>query len=163
MAASVNTPNPPRRMRVGLWTMLSLAGAILLTIGISVLEDYQGEPLFDTPVITQTLSTIAIIGAAFGPSVYATRQDTKIVRHEVKNDHRTNFRDESDSRHSEVAYHLSEIRRDIGGIRVELRDDRKYTRDSVHEVRESILRLDSQVRDLKQLGSGKISHEQGEG
>lgn len=141
-------------MRVGLWTILSLAGAILLTIGISVLEDYQGEPLFETPVITQTLSTIAIIGAAFGPSIYATRQDTKIVRHEVKNDHRTNLRDENDSRHRETLHYFSEIRKDIGGIREELRDDRKFTRDSIHEVREDLSALESKLKDI---GDGAVS------
>lgn len=118
----------PRRTRVGLWTILSLAVAIAFTLLLSVLLDSGGKPVFEKTLLQQTLSSIALIGAAFGPSLYANRQDTKIIRHEVKNEHNTNLREEGDSRHGEILQALRLVQKDVGGIRQELRNDREAVR-----------------------------------
>jgi uncharacterized membrane protein len=58
----------------------------------------------------------------------SVKRDVAATREQVVNDHKTNMRDENDSRHAETKKWFAEVRRDLGGIRSELRglrdDDR---------------------------------------
>ena len=131
----LGTAAPIKKTRVGLWTVLSLASAVAFTLILSIILDATGKPVFEVALLQQTLSSIALIGAAFGPSLYANRQDTKIIKHEVKNDHSVNFREENDHRHEELLQGIRDVKRDLGGLRADARNDREETRriqDRVH-------------------------------
>ena len=75
--------------------------------------------------------TVAIVGV-LAVRIGKVRRDTTATREHVVNDHSTNFRDENDSRHAETAGWFRELRRDVGGIREEIRglrrDDRALDR-----------------------------------
>lgn len=153
---------PRSRPRVILWTVLFLVAAIAIVLTLSVLDDVRDQPLFDSPLLQQTISTIALLGAAFGPSLYANRQDTKVIRHEVKNDHSENMRVENDSRHAETERWFAELRsdlsgfrQDVGGIRAELRHDREAVRLGFSNANTDIRALTVVVNKLeKGLGNG---------
>lgn len=70
----------------------------------------------------------------------AARTNSAAAREQVENNHDTNLREENDSRHAETKRWFDELRetvtdqfrtvtRDIGGIREEIRDDRRANRD----------------------------------
>lgn len=69
------------------------------------------------------LVLVAILGAKINGRVRA-------VQGQVQNDHQTNLREELDTRHAETRSWWRETRRDIGGIREEIRGLR---RDIAHE------------------------------
>lgn len=126
-SASTHTPYP-KRTKVGLWTILALVIAIGFTLLLSIWVDNTGKSVFNNEILQQTLSTIALLGAAFGPSLYANRQDTKIIKHEVRNDHSTNLRVENDYRHEELLQGILDVKKDIGGLRTDARNDREEVR-----------------------------------
>ncbi|WP_341934711.1 hypothetical protein MRBLWO14_000283 [Microbacterium sp. LWO14-1.2] len=71
-----------------------------------------------------TLGVLGILAKRVGSvrrDTSAVREDTAATREQVVNHHTTNLRVENDSRHAETAGWFREIRRDIGGIREELR------------------------------------------
>lgn len=92
-------PDDKKQIRVGLWTLILLILAVGLSIALSALDDVKGAPLFDSGVLSQTVSAVAIIGAALGPMLVQNYRNSQIIKHEVKNDHKTNLRVESDQRH----------------------------------------------------------------
>lgn len=92
-------PDDKKQIRVGLWTLILLILAVGLSIALSALDDVKGSPLFDSGVLSQTVSAVAIIGAALGPVLLQNYRNSQIIKHEVKNDHKTNLRVESDQRH----------------------------------------------------------------
>lgn len=152
MTAVTETPESPRRrQRVILWTVLLLITAIALVLVLSAMDDVRGKPLLDSPLLQQTLSTIAILGAAFGPSLYANRQDTKVIRHEVKNDHSENMRVENDSRHLETKRWFEGLSKDIGGIRAEIRGDREASRLTAASQGEDIRTQGEDIRVLARI------------
>ena len=76
----------------------------------------------------------------------AARTNSAAARSQVENDHNTNMRVENDSRHAETKGWIDDLRstvtgeirtlrdsvgRDIGGIRQELRDDRRANHDAL--------------------------------
>lgn len=86
-----------------------------------------------------TLALIGIVAARVGRvrrDATATRQDTAAVRDQIVNDHGDiNFRDENDRRHGETRRWWHETRRDIGGIREELRGMRHTDRAQEARIR----------------------------
>jgi len=122
-----------RRPRTVLWTLASLVVAISIVVGLSILDDVTGKPLFDSPVLQQTLSTIAILGAAFGPSIIASNKDTRVIREEVKNDHvDRNLREDLDRTEERIVKVSDEVReldrkfdRKIDTLRSDFREDLK--------------------------------------
>lgn len=97
-----SNPIPPRDrkpIRVGFWTILLIFVAIGISIGLSALDDDKGNPLFDNGTLTSTISAAALIGAAVGPILLQQYRDNQVIKHEVKNDHKTNMRVEQDQRH----------------------------------------------------------------
>lgn len=75
--------------------------------------------------------TVAIVGV-LAVVIGKVRRDTTATREQVVNDHSTNLREENDGRHAETAGWFRELRRDLGGIREEIRglrrDDRELSR-----------------------------------
>lgn len=75
--------------------------------------------------------TVAIVGV-LAVRIGKVRRDTTATREQVVNDHTTNLREENDGRHAETASWFKELRRDLGGIREEIRglrrDDRALER-----------------------------------
>lgn len=71
--------------------------------------------------------TVAIVGV-LAVRIGKVRRDTTATREHVVNDHTTNFRDENDSRHAETKGWFRELRRDVGGIREDIRLLRKDDR-----------------------------------
>jgi hypothetical protein len=72
--------------------------------------------------------TVAIVGV-LAVRIGKVHRDTKATRVQVENDHTTNLREENDGRHAETAGWFREIRRDLGGIREEIRGLRSDDRD----------------------------------
>lgn len=106
-----------------------------------------------------TLGLIGLIGIRLGKvkndvgkvkaDAAAARTNSAAAREQVENNHDTNLREESDTRHEETKGWIDEVRdlftreirtlrtdvsRDIGGIRQELRDDRRANNESVHAL-----------------------------
>lgn len=86
-------------------------------------------------------------------------ENSAVVKNEVKNDHTTNLRDESDERHAEILAEIKSVRevqsnqgrqiaglnKSVGGIRDELRgmrDDNRQVRKELDEERGRIRRLE---------------------
>lgn len=85
-----------------------------------------------TGVQAITLAVLGILAKRVGSVRRTTRavlEDTAATREQVVNHHTTNLRVENDSRHAETAGWFRELRRDIGGIREELRGVRRDHRD----------------------------------
>lgn len=93
-----------------------------------------------TQVIGTAITTFGVIVAAgFGylgnrlakvkSDVGQVKKDAAAARYQVENSHDTNLREESDTRHDEILSSISEARKDIGGIREEIRIDRKANAD----------------------------------
>lgn len=56
------------------------------------------------------------------------RRRVKSIQGQVQNDHSTNLREELDDRHDETRDWFKDLRRDIGGLRAEIRDVRAEQR-----------------------------------
>ena len=118
------------------------AAGILAVVTISCLgivwagaaNDGDGNPLIETPgaVIIGLLATVGSLGSAaiakLGPAVSAIKEN-------VQNDHKKAdgtplfLRDDLDDKHDMLISALMELRRDIGGLRQEARDDRRAAAD----------------------------------
>lgn len=92
-------PRDRKPIRVGLWTIVLIVVAVALSVWLSSLDDEKGNPLFDNSTLTSTISAAALIGAAVGPILLQQYRDNQVIKHEVKNDHKTNMRVEQDQRH----------------------------------------------------------------
>ncbi|MFE7067480.1 hypothetical protein [Microbacterium sp. NPDC057658] len=68
--------------------------------------------------------TVALVGV-IAVRIGKVRRDTTVAREQLENDHTTNLREENDGRHAETAGWFRELRRDIGGIREEIRGIRQ--------------------------------------
>lgn len=106
-----------------------------------------------------TLGLIGLIGIRLGKvktdvarvktDAAAARSNSAAAREQVENSHETNMREENDSRHAETEGWIdalrrtvtgeirnmrSEVGKDIGGIRQELRDDRKANNEAIRAL-----------------------------
>ncbi len=115
--------------RTLIWTGLSVLLYFLLLPLLSAIDGPDGLPWIDSSVIGEQIKQFGLITSVAGPFAVSLLKDVKDVKHEVKNDHTTNMRVENDSRHAETLKLLSEVKKDIGGIRQELCNDRKATSD----------------------------------
>lgn len=82
------------------------------------------------PVILGLLGFLGVLSTSMSGVVVAMfntmRKDVKAVKHEVKNDHKTNFRDEQDVRHNENSDKLNYVVSAVAwlvGIAVDNRKD----------------------------------------
>ena len=78
-----------------------------------------------------------------------TNRRVKAIQRQVQNDHTTNLREELDDRHDEIGEWLREVRRDIGGMREELRGVRSVQRISLDAQNT----MSARIHALEQKGS----------
>jgi len=121
-----------------------LTGGIVLTVAIplAVFAFDWADWVPSEKIIIQLIASTGLVLVALGPIYHsnrkkhaATAENIEIIKHEVKNDHNTNLRVESDQRHAEnVAYNqrvldeIKALRGDIQGLRTEggRQDDRIF-------------------------------------
>lgn len=72
-----------------------------------------------TEIIVATISGVALIVVAV--INVGLRRRVKSIQGQVQNDHSTNLREELDDRHDETRDWFKDLRRDVGGIRQDLR------------------------------------------
>lgn len=118
-----------RTARIIGWTVVSVIAYFILLPLLSAIDGPDGKPWIEASILGEQIKQLGLIASVSGPAAIALLKDVKDVKHEVKNDHSTNFRVESDNRHEETLKILNDVRRDIGGIRQELRDDRRSVSD----------------------------------
>lgn len=72
-----------------------------------------------TEIIVASISAVALIVVAV--INVGLRRRVKSIQGQVQNDHSTNLREELDDRHDETRDWFKDLRRDVGGIREDLR------------------------------------------
>lgn len=88
-----------------------------------------------TEVTVQVIATVGtVLAAVIGVVGARLARTLSRVRAQVENDHEHNLRDELDARHSESRSWWSEIRRDIGGMRQDIRQLRADDRDLAERI-----------------------------
>ena len=127
-----------RTIRIVGWTVVSVTVYFFLLPLLSAIDGPDGQPWVETRILGEQIRQLGLIASVAGPAAIALLKDVKDVKYEVKNDHSTNLRVENDSRHAETLKLLSEVRRDIGGIRQELRDDRRSVSDRFDVVHNAL-------------------------
>ncbi|MGW8350826.1 hypothetical protein ACWGKB_20765 [Bacillus velezensis] len=102
-----------------------------------------------------TLALLGLLGSRLGK----VKKDAAAAREQVENNHRhpdgtvINLREENDSRHAETKGWIDELRglltgeirtlrRDVGGIRQELRDDRRANHESIHALDQRVTKIE---------------------
>ena len=118
-----------RTIRIVGWTVVSVTVYFFLLPLLSAIDGPDGQPWVETRILGEQIRQLGLIASVAGPAAIALLKDVKDVKYEVKNDHSTNLRVENDSWHAETLNLLSEVKKDIAGIRQELRNDRKATSD----------------------------------
>ena len=134
---SERTPRS-RTARIIGWTVVSVIAYFFLLPLLSAIDGPDGQPWIETSILGEQIKQLGLIASVSGPAAIALLKDVKDVKHEVKNDHSTNLRVENDSRHAETLKLLSEVKKDIGGIRQELRDDRRSVSDRFDVVHNAL-------------------------
>lgn len=133
---------------------------------MTVAAAIQTEVVLIQQVGAVAIAIITVIGGVMVALLNRTRQHAKVaaanstvVKNEVKNDHTTNLRDESDERHSEIITTLRQVletqkvhgreignlHKSVGGIRDELRgmrEDDRQQREELDEERGRIRALE---------------------
>ena len=127
-----------RTIRIVGWTVVSVTVYFFLLPLLSALDGPDGQPWVETRILGEQIRQLGLIASVAGPAAIALLKDVKDVKYEVKNDHSTNLRVENDSRHAETLKLLSEVKKDIGGIRQELRDDRRSVSDRFDVVHNAL-------------------------
>lgn len=127
-----------RTIRIVGWTVVSVTVYFFLLPLLSAIDGPDGQPWVETRILGEQIRQLGLIASVAGPAAIALLKDVKDVKYEVKNDHSTNLRVENDSRHAETLKLLSEVKKDIGGIRQELRDDRRSVSDRFDVVHNAL-------------------------
>lgn len=145
MTVATIEPNTPRKPRILLWTAVWIALYFIGIALLSAIDAPDGTPWIDSSVLGESVRTIGLVGAAFGPSLVNIVKDTRTVKHEVKNDHSANLRVESDTRHAETQREfarlhdsLETVNRNLNGVRDEVRGDREEVRQDVRDLRRDL-------------------------
>lgn len=89
----------------------------------------MSDPIAVALITATQAVVVALIGVLF-TRLGKVRRDAEETRNQIVNDHpaQPNFRDENDERHAETRSWWDEVRRDLGGIREELRGLRSTDR-----------------------------------
>lgn len=120
---------PPKKDYTLLWTALSLVIAISVLLAVSAIDDTKGEPWIANSLVGQAIATLGLVAAGFGPLLVKVTKDTAAVKHEVKNDHSSNMRVESDVRFDRTIRYFERLEGQIDRLdgkvdRVDARLDR---------------------------------------
>lgn len=107
-------PTKDRHRSVPSWVVVAI-GAIITGAGLlwsSTLYDERGEAVLDGPAATVLVALIGVVGTVLGLLL----QRSSEIRHQVKNSHTTNLRDDIDGKHDENAEKLERIFTTLGRI-----------------------------------------------
>lgn len=154
MTTSTQTAHRPRKnvRKTILWTAFWV---VVYVVGISLLsaiDGPDGKPWIEENILGETVRSLGLLASTVGPTLISVLRDTQEVKHEVKNDHSTNMRVENDSRHNEVLEKLKEVRKDVIGVRVEIRADREAVRDGFKAVNDSLHDHSERISRVEQRG-----------
>lgn len=104
-------------------------------------------------VIVQAITTLGIVlgalitvGLPLRKKLTVIGKDAQEAREQVKNSHTTNLREEGDERHAEITESLTELTRDVRG----LRDDHEATRRDIGVVHGAIRGVRQDVQGLRE-------------
>ena len=81
----------------------------------------MSDPVLIAIIAAVQAITVALVGVV-AVRLGGVRRDAAAARVQLTNDHQTNFREETDSRHEETLQLFGEVRKDIGGIRGDIRE-----------------------------------------
>ncbi|QTV79495.1 DUF2746 domain-containing protein [Microbacterium sp. NIBRBAC000506063] len=123
---------------------IGLLGTGAAIVWVATLRDEHGDRLIDTAT---SAVLVALLGTA-GTILGLVLQRTGEVRHQVQNDHGTNFRDDLDDTRSEIA-----AVRDIAehAVRAAQKgsDDTVQLREDVQQLREDLGGTQSDIRGIR--------------
>lgn len=112
------------------------------------MPEWMTEAVIVQSITTLGIVLVAIIGAwlPLRSKLNTIGQDAKEAREQVKNSHTTNLREEGDERHAEITEALTELTRDVRG----LRDDHEATRRDIGVVHGAIRGVRRDVQGLRE-------------
>lgn len=100
-------------------------------------------------VISALLGIIGVmLGIVLRSQIVAKKSATATL-HQVKNSHDTNLRDDLDEKQDEVRDLITQVRNDVGDVRIDLREVRQAAHDDRTQNRTSWRNLADQVADLR--------------
>jgi hypothetical protein len=117
---------------------------------IEVLHDPVGRWFLYIGVVVGAVGAVGYGIITVRRKLQSIASDLGLVKHEVKNDHKTNLREEADTRHDENRATLVRIERKIGRILDTL---------AVHDFR--IDQLDAEVENTRDRRPDAHSHDKG--
>jgi hypothetical protein len=153
----VTTTVNKRLTQTGLWTALAVGVAILGILLLSTIDTPDGEPWLESSTIAQTLSLLAVVGAAVLPSVLGTRKDAAEVREQVQNAHMKpdgtplNLRDDLDDKHNLTSGALKHLTALVEGVIDDQRNDREDRRSDRADIRALTKRVDTVTSHVGEL------------
>lgn len=136
----------------GWWAAFASFAAVLLVcaliVFIAFLKDADGNAIIENPgaVLVGFFALVGTIGTGVIAKLAPLQSGLDVIQQNVQNDHTKPdgtpliMRDDLDDKHEEILTVLKEfqreIKRDIGGLREENRNDRKATNDRFDSVEE---------------------------
>ncbi|WP_417555580.1 hypothetical protein [Microbacterium sp.] len=151
--ASIRTQ---RTARARGWWVTSAALAVVLLVCVAIvwagaIHDPDGNSLLADPGAV-LLGLFALVGTLGSALIAKLAPSLKVIEENVQNDHKKpdgsplNMRDDLDEKHDVVIDTLRDLRRDIGGIREEIRNDRRATADRFDGIDDRLQKIDERTR-----------------
>ena len=147
----------------GWWIAAAALGIVVLfCVGIiwaGAMKDGDGNPFIEntTAVLVGLFSLIGGLGSAL---IAKLTPPLKVITENVQNDHvkpdgtPLNLRDDLDDKHDTTLAVLEvfrrEVRRDIGGLRQENRDDRKASADRFDSIEDRLSAATNRIHTIEQ-------------
>lgn len=137
------------------------AGVTLVVIMILGVTVAPMMPTFMSEAVAiQAIASGAVVASSVAPALLSTNRiaasaaaDAKVVREEVKNNHRTNFREDTDLHRDQILDAIKQLRTEtatsIRELRTEVRDDIDGLRKDIRGLRTDGGRQDDRIGDLE--------------
>nr|WP_274635523.1 hypothetical protein [Microbacterium bovistercoris] len=109
----MESPRPPRWPTVLIAVVGALATVIILIWAGATYDDH-GNALIDEPIAK---IFVALIGGAVTLGAMMLQRTIGQIKHQVKNSHKVNMRDDLDDKHDELVSGIARLSKDMGGIR----------------------------------------------
>lgn len=153
-------------LRVPAWVIIGIGSAVTLgaIVWTSTLYDGHGEPVLDQPLALVLVAFLGLVGTMLSLIYKRTRE----VKDQVSNHHVDDsgrpvlMRNEQDERHEELVRRLDDVvseqratRRDVGGMREEIRGLTAITRLNSDRITTVERRQDDGIRRLNNLEGKK--------
>lgn len=149
----------------GWWIVAAALGVVLLfCVGIiwaGAMKDGDGNPFIEN-TSSVLVGMFALVGSLGASIIAALTPKLKVITDNVQNDHTKpdgtplNLRDDLDDKHDTILGVLEEfrreVRRDIGGLRQENRDDRKASADRFDSIEDRLSAATNRIHTIEQRG-----------